>query len=164
MEKILKPEGLDYDDFERFIRHNLGIQQLFMTAALSGTLVTPQEAETLYRNEHRDMDTAAVFFSASNYLASVAPTPAELSQFYTNQLANYRIPERIEVNYVKFNITNYLAAAQAALTNLDQIIDQNYKKYATNAESRATIKQDIIRAHALQGCEQGRQRFRCGVI
>ncbi|HZQ48156.1 MAG TPA: SurA N-terminal domain-containing protein, partial [Verrucomicrobiae bacterium] len=159
VEKILKPERLDYDDFERYIRHNLGIQQLFMTAAMSGTLVTPQEAETLYRNEHRDMATAAVFFSASNYLAGVTVTPADLAQFYTNQLANYRIPNRVEVNYVKYNVSNYLAAAKASLTNVDQIIDQNYKKYATNAESRATLKENIIRGHALQDAGKAANAF-----
>ncbi len=157
--KILAPEGLNYDDFERYIRHNIGIQQLFMTAAMSGTLVTPQEAETLYRNEHRDMATAAVFFSASNYLADIKPTPAELSQFYTNRVANYRIPARVEVNYVKYNVTNYLAEAQKEMTNVDEIIDQNYKKYATNAESRATLKQDIIRSQALKDANKVANAF-----
>lgn len=157
--KILVPEGLNYDDFERYIRHNLGIQQLFMTTAMSGTLVTPQEAETLYRNEHRDMATAAAFFSASNYLAEVSATPAELSQFYTNRLATYRIPNRVEVKYVKYDVTNYLAQARTELTNVDQIIDENYKKYATNAESRATLKQDIIRSQALKNANKVANAF-----
>lgn len=159
--KILAPEGLNYDDFERYIRHNLGIQQLFMTAAMSGSLVTPQEAETLYRNEHRDLATAAVFFSASNYLADVSANPTELAQFYTNRMAAYRIPNRIEVNYVKYNVTNYLAGAQKELTNVDQIIDgdERYKKYATNAESRTTLKQEIIRGHALQAANKDANAF-----
>ena len=86
IDEILKPEGLDYDDFERDIRHNMGIQQLLMTVGMSGTFVTPQEAEALYRNENKDVAASAVIFSASNYLANASGTPSELSQFYTNQL------------------------------------------------------------------------------
>ncbi len=149
VEKDLKPAGLDYDDLERFIRHELGIQQMMMTAAMNGRLVTPQEADTLYRKEHQDLVSSAVFFSASNYLSSVSTAPAQISQFYTNELANYRIPQRVEVSYVKYNITNYLAAAKTELTNVDEIINQNYQKYATNAESRAKIADGIIRSHAL---------------
>ena len=44
VERVLKPQGLDAADFDHFLRHELGIQQLIMTAGLSGKLVTPQEA------------------------------------------------------------------------------------------------------------------------
>src|SRR5882724_11473346 len=46
-ENILRPEGLTLGDFENFIRHDLGIQQLVAVAGLGGGLVTPQEAEDL---------------------------------------------------------------------------------------------------------------------
>ena len=65
----------------------------------SGRLVTPGEAESLYRSEHRSLVTKLVWFSASNYLNAVAVTPAVLAQFYTNgELATYRIPDRVQVN------------------------------------------------------------------
>ena len=49
----------------------------------------------------KEVDTQAVFLQSSNYLA-VNVNSAELQTFYTNQQANYRIPERVQVAYVKF--------------------------------------------------------------
>jgi parvulin-like peptidyl-prolyl isomerase len=157
VDKILKPEGMDATDFDRFLRHELGIEQLAMTAGVSGKLVTPQEAETMYRLEHQDVDARLVYFSATNYIATV-PAPAEaVAQFYTNQLANYRVPDQVQVSYVKYNVTNYLPAALAAITNLDQMVQANVERLGTNLyhnaktpdESKANIRSDIIREHAL---------------
>src|SRR5579883_197150 len=74
-ERILKPVGMDANDFERILRHELGIEQVERLAGLSGSLVTPQEAETMYRVENQDLDTSIIYFSASNYLAGVKVTP-----------------------------------------------------------------------------------------
>ena len=49
IERVLQPHGLSVDDFERFIRHFVGIQQLINTYGLSGRLVTPQEAKACVR-------------------------------------------------------------------------------------------------------------------
>ncbi len=156
-EKILKPVGMDASDFERFLRHELGIEQLSMTAGVSGRLVTPQEAETMYKLEHQDLQCSLVYYSASNYLASVPVLPEAVAQFYTNQLANYRVPEQVQVNYVKFNVTNFLAAAQTSITNLDQMVQANIDRLGTNLyhgaktleESKAAIRAEVIRQHAL---------------
>src|SRR6185312_3423286 len=81
--------------------------------------------------------------------------------FYTNELANYRIPRRVEVEYVKFNITNHLAEAKKALTNLDEIIDKDPEAHrmVTNAESRAKVKDMIVRGHALQDTAKDANAF-----
>ena len=39
---------------------------------LTGELITPQEAAAVYQREHQELSAQIVFFSASNYLASVA--------------------------------------------------------------------------------------------
>ncbi|MBI4663811.1 MAG: peptidyl-prolyl cis-trans isomerase [Verrucomicrobia bacterium] len=132
----LPQHNLSEEDFQRFVRHEVGIQHLMALTGLSGTLVTPQEAEIIYRRENEEADTQAVFLSATNYLASVTVDPAALMTFYTNQQANYRIPERVQVVYVKFEATNYLAEADqrmTALTNLSQIIEATYGERGPNA-------------------------------
>src|SRR5262249_16725942 len=107
--QVLKPRGIQMDDFDRFIRHELGIQELIATVGLSGKLVTPQETEALYIREHQELSTEALFFSASNYLDKVVVTPDAVAKFYTNQMANYRLPERVQVAFVKFALSNYAA-------------------------------------------------------
>jgi hypothetical protein len=157
--RYLAPAGLTADDFERFAHNDVAIQQMIQTLGLTGTLITPQEAVAAYQNEHQEMSAQIVFFSASNYLAQVAVTPAAVAQFYTNYLAQYRLPERVQVNYVEFNLTNYLAQSKAewANTNLEEVVNANFAQGGTNAfpeaktpdEAKAMIRDELIRQRAL---------------
>ncbi|MGH7951791.1 MAG: SurA N-terminal domain-containing protein [Limisphaerales bacterium] len=157
--QVLQPEGLTVTDFENFARHDLVIQQLVQTLGLPGALVTPQEAAAAYSREHQERSTRIVFFSASNYLSQVAVTPAAVTQFYTNYLAAYRLPDRVQVSYVEFNATNFLAQSKAewAKTNFDEYVDaiylqngaQAFPDAKTPAEAKAQIRQALIRRRAL---------------
>jgi SurA N-terminal domain len=156
-EKLLKPHGLNLDDFERFGHSRVAFMQLAAVAGLSGKLVTPQEAETMYRKEHEELSSSMVYFSASNYLSHVTVTPEALSQYYSNRQATYAIPTRVQANYVKFNVTNYLAEAKAKLTNLTAIVDEEYRKYGTNAaalgktpeEAKDKLREEFLRNEAM---------------
>src|SRR5204863_34346 len=106
---ILDPQGLTFEDFDRFVRHEIGIQELMATVGMGGELITPQEAQELYRREHQELSAEAVIFSASNYLAGISVTPEALSQFYSNRQSLYRIPDRVQVQYVRFPYTNHYA-------------------------------------------------------
>jgi hypothetical protein len=133
--QVLEPHGMGLEDFERFVRHYLGVQEMIATIGLSGKLVTPQEARALYQHQYQEVTSEAVFFSASNYLASVTTPPEAISQFYSNRLASYRIPDLVQVSFVKFDLTNYLEEANqelARMTNMDLQIDQAYRQGGTN--------------------------------
>jgi peptidyl-prolyl cis-trans isomerase D len=133
--QVLQPHGLTADDFERYVRHTLGLEELAAVIGLSGKLATPEEVKGLYVRENEEMSTSVVFFSASNHLAGVTVTPQQVLQYYSNNLANYKIPERVQVNYVKYPLTNYAAGAQAEmakLTNLDEQVEMAYQKDPTN--------------------------------
>jgi hypothetical protein len=117
---VLAQGGVTISDYERFLRHELGLQQLMAAVGVTGKLVTPQEARAIYEHEHQDINAQVVFFEASNYLSTVVMTPAAVSGFYSNQVARYRLPERVQVSYVRFEATNYWAEAgidMAAMTN-----------------------------------------------
>jgi hypothetical protein len=106
--QVLAPEGLTATDFENFARNDVIIQQLVQTIGLSGALVTPQEIAGIYEREHQEISSQIIFFSAKNYLASIKIAPDALGKFYTNYMAEYRLPDRVQLNYVVFNITNFL--------------------------------------------------------
>lgn len=166
-EKALKPVGLDAADFDRYLRHQLGMEQLMTVTGLHGKLVTPQEAEALYRAEFRDVDTSIVMFSSSNYLSEVKVTPEEISKFYTNEMAIYRVPEQVQVSYVKFTITNYTSNALATLTNLDQMVNAEAQRLGTNyyhgaktlEESKAAIRSDAIRRYSIGFAQRAASAF-----
>ena len=163
LKQVLQPRGYDLDDLERFTRHFMGLQELIATIGLGGELVTPQEVRDLYKREYEELSAAAVFFAASNYLAGVSVPPDALLPFYTNRQAAYRVPDRVQVSYVRFDLTNFLAEAKqdlAKMTNLDLQIDEGYKQGGTNflrevkaqslEEARKKIHEDTLKKLEMQ--------------
>ena len=172
IEQVLKPQGFNVEDLERFIRHYMGLEELIATVGVGGKLVTPQEIRDLYKRENEQLATAAVFFSASNYLAGVSVPADALMQFYTNRLASYRIPDQVQVSYVRFDLTNFLAEATkdlAKMTNMDLQIDENYKQGGTNflhewkaqslAEARKNIHEDTLKKLEMQAARKKALEF-----
>jgi hypothetical protein len=170
--QVLKPRGYDVEDLERFIRHYMGLEELIATIGVGGKLVTPQEIRDLYKREHEELATAAVFFSASNYLAGVSVPADALMQFYTNRLASYRIPDRVQVSYVRIDLTNFLAEATqdlAKMTNLDLQIEEGYKQGGTNflhewkaqtpEEARRNIRLDALKKLEMQATRKKALEF-----
>ena len=110
-----------------------------------------------------------MFFSASNYLAQVAVAPAAVAQFYTNNMAVYREPDRVEVNYLAYDLTNYLAAAEQKLgkTNLASQIETYYAQHGpesvpdakTPEEAKAKIRDAILRQGALATATEQAKQF-----
>ena len=157
--QVLEPEGLTVADFENFCRHDAAIRQLVDSIGASGALITPQEAAGIYQREHQELSSQAVFLSARSYLSSVPVTPAVVAQFYTNYLAEYRLPDRVQVNYVAFEVSDFLAQSKAewAKTNFDAQIDSVYLQYGaqafpdakTPADAKAKIRDLMIRQRAL---------------
>ncbi len=169
VKQFLQPEGLTADDFARYVRHDLVIQQLVQTVGLPGELITPQVAVAEYEREHREFSVQAVFFSPSNYLSAVTVTPDAVAQFYTNYLAAYRLPDRVQVSYVEFNVSNYLAQAKAewARTNLEEVVASNYRQlgpdYFPDAKTpdaaKAKIRELLMRNRALTDANQQANDF-----
>ena len=169
VKQVLQPEGLTAGDFERYVRDELAIQQLIQSQGLPGMLITPQEAAAAYVREHQEFSAQAVFFSASNYLSGVTVTPAAVAQFYTNYLAAYRLPDRVQVSYVAFAATNFLAQSRAewAKTNFDEVIASYYSQLGpdyfpdarTPEAAKAKIRELLIHNRAMTDANQRANDF-----
>lgn len=169
VEQVLRPEGLGVNDLQNFLRDEIVVQQLIQVYGLSGLLVTPQEAGQLYDREHQEVSAQAVFFTASNYLAQVAVTPAAVADFYNKNLAVYREPDRVQVSYAFFNVTNYFAQAKAEWekTNFTENVNAIYQQYGasqfpnakTPDEAKAQIRELLIRDRAMKNARQQANDF-----
>jgi len=167
--RILEPEGLTLTDLQNFLRSDLVIQQLVQTLGLSGSFVTPQEAGLLYDREHQEVAAQAVFFSVSNYLAQVAITPAAVADFYQKNQAGYREPDRVQVNYVAFEVTNYFSAAEQKIgrTNLDAQVETVFRQHGmeavpgakTTEEAKLKIRQALLQQEAAVETRQQANEF-----
>jgi hypothetical protein len=159
IQQVLVPEGMTNIDFENSVRSRATINQLVDLLGLPGSLMTPQEAGALYDQENQEVSAQAVFFSASNYLSPVALSPAVVGQFFTNNMAAYREPDRVQITYVAFSASNYLAQAKAewAKTNFDDMVDSIYDRYGstefadqkTPEAAKAKIREYLINHRAL---------------
>jgi len=169
LEKVLQPEGLDASDFQRFIADNLAIDQLIHVMGMSGALVPPQEAGQLFERENQQYSAQAVFFSASNYLSRVSVTTPAVGLFYTNYMAHYRLPDRAQVNYLAFDLTNFAAAAEQKLgkTNIAAQAESYYAQKGADAvpdaktpeEAKAKIREMIVRQAAAVSAEDAAKEF-----
>lgn len=114
----------------------------------------------MYDSEYQEVSAQAVFFSASNYLADARIEATSLGAFFTNNMAAYREPDRIQVNYVVFNASNFVTQARAewAKTNFEDTVSAVYDHYATtefaNEKSpeaaKTKIREMLVNRRALQ--------------
>lgn len=132
---LLPRYGMNKGDLQRFARNQVVIGQLQELTGLAGELVTPQEAERLYREQNLQANAQAVFFSSGDYV-NLGESLEGLEAFYTNRMALYREPEKRRIHYLEFASTNYLAEAKERLTestNLAEMIGGIYLEKGTNS-------------------------------
>lgn len=133
-ERVLKqelaPAGISEAAFERFLRHELGRQQLARTFGLAGKLMPDRAAEAFFRRENEQAQAEFVFLASSNNLAKVKLDEAALRAWHTNNLTSYRIPERVSVHYVFLPHASHHAEADKELTantNLVKLLEAHYQ-------------------------------------
>ncbi|HEY1790525.1 MAG TPA: SurA N-terminal domain-containing protein, partial [Verrucomicrobiae bacterium] len=166
---VLEQRGLSADDFENFVRNDLAIEQLQTLFGLGGQLITPQEATNEYVRENQEYSAQIVFFSASNYLGRVSVSSADVGRYYTNYMADYRLPDRVQVSYVLFSVSNYFGEAQQEMgtTNLDMQVTNLFQRYGMQAtpdakttnEAMADIRNVLLRRQALQDASTQANNF-----
>jgi hypothetical protein len=104
----------------------------------------------------------------------VCSSDLAVAAFYTNYLAEYRLPDRVQVSYVAFEVSNFLAGAERTLskTNLNDQIDAIYRQYGqsafpdakTPADAKAEIRATLIRQRALFEARQQANEFASDVF
>ena len=132
---LLRRYGMNKGDLQRFARNQVLIEQLRELAGLAGELVTPREAERLYREQNLQANAQAVFFSSTDYV-NLGESLEGLEAFYTNRMALYREPEKRRIHYLSFAATNYLAEAKTRLiesTNVAEMIGEIYTEKGANS-------------------------------
>lgn len=145
--QFLQPQGLRAADYERFVRNQAGLRHLFFVAGVSGNLVLPSEAETLWRKENQEIATQLAVFWASNYLDKVVITNGAIGSFYTNRMGFYRLPERQTLSYVEFSASNYFGDADkrlGQLTNLNEIVSEYYFRGRNGTNSWTDDKGNVL--------------------
>jgi peptidyl-prolyl cis-trans isomerase D len=122
--------------FRQFARREVGMRHLMELGGLSGSLIPPAEAKEQFRLQNEQIHTAVALFSLADQLAAVSVTPEGLTNFFNQEAARYRVPDKIRVNYVQFALTNYHGRAEAELAaepNLALRLETLYLQRGTNS-------------------------------
>lgn len=172
--EVMAKGGLMLEDFDRYVRHEAGQQLMMSLFGMSGKLITDKEAEFFYRREHEPASVEVASFPVSNYVAQASVTPQEIQDYYTKRQADYRLPERLQLNYVKLEATNYFAAADkdiGGITNLEEKVEQSYLQAGPEAftnetgkplpadEAKAKIKHNLRQGMALREARKAANDF-----
>jgi hypothetical protein len=132
--ELVRKGGLTGDDFDRFARHQASQECLIALFGMSGQLITAKEAEFFYRRENQPMVTEIVAFPTTNFYGATAPTEAELQDYFAKHEADYRLPDRVQINYIALDPSNYTAQADKILgTNVDDRVDSIYHQQGPDA-------------------------------
>jgi hypothetical protein len=169
---LMRKGGLTLDDLDRFARHQAAQQFMISLFGMTGKLIAPKEVEFTYRRENEPLVTEVASFPTTNFYGATAPTEAELQDFFTKHEAEYRLPDRIQINYVVFEPSNYLPKADLLLgTNVDDKIDEYYRQQGadafkdesgqplTSAAAEAKLKQQMRLSAALQVAKKDAYAF-----
>ncbi len=103
VDRVITANRFTEAEFQDFVRRQIGASHLRDVIGVAGQLLTPEEAKGEFRRQNEQALASIAVFSPSNYVASVVMTPGAVREFFTNQLANYRIPEQTVVSYVRWD-------------------------------------------------------------
>ena len=106
--KVLEAQGFSLEDFERFVSHYLGVQEMVATLGASGKLVTPDEIKKFVRARTPGLGHRCPVLQRLELHGQSDGYPRCRATVDTNELANYRIPERVQVSYIEFSVSNFL--------------------------------------------------------
>lgn len=132
----LRKQGFTEADFHQYIRQDIAQRHLAQVAGVAGKLMPPREAEAEYRRGNEESLTSVVLFNTTNYLAGINVSQPAVEQFFSNRVSSYRIPERLQLCFVRFATSNYLAEAEkefAAIPNLTNMLESTYVQQGAEA-------------------------------
>lgn len=129
LDRNILPAGFTELEFTEFARFELGRRHLVELVTAPGKWVSPHEAESTVRNGLEETVASVVVFPLTNYTAAVQVQEAAVKLYYTNRIASYLIPARVQASYVQFLATNHLAEADAELAKLGDLTAQLESMY-----------------------------------
>jgi hypothetical protein len=132
----LRRGGIPEAAFRQFARREVGMRHLMELGGLTGSLIPPDEAKLQFRLQNEQIQTAVALFSLDSQRASVSITPEGLTNFFNQEAARYRVPDKVRVGYALFPATNYLDRAEtemAAHPNLALQLESIYLQRGTNS-------------------------------
>ena len=124
-------------DFEKSVRESVMLEK-FRAGLTEWMSVSDAELEREYkrRNEKATLDVVAII--ADNFKTQVNPTDAEIASHFEANSANYRVPDRRKVRFVRLNPADVAATVKVTREDVERNYNARLGNYTTAEQIRAS--------------------------
>lgn len=136
-EAVLRSQGMTPQGFESSMRYELTLQQVsnaVTDSAISSRTVAARLARLL--EEKREVSEAVV--PAQPFMSQVKVDPAQARAYYDSHQDEFRVPERMQVQYVVLSGDALAATEPVTEAELKQAYEANASRYKADEQRRAS--------------------------
>jgi peptidyl-prolyl cis-trans isomerase D len=133
----LRAQGMDPATFEAQLRRDLSTAQL--SRGISDSAIFPRSvAQRLDAIEEEKREVSELRIGAQSFLAQVKIDPAAVQAHYDANPADYRLPERMRVEYLVFSASDLDAGESASDAELQEAYRARLAKRGDSEQRRAS--------------------------
>jgi peptidyl-prolyl cis-trans isomerase D len=135
-EAALRSQGMSEAGFESMLRKDLVLNRA--RGALAATAFTPNTVlDRLYKLRGEQREVSQQTFAPEEFLSKVKVEPSEAQAFYDSHKAEFRIPERVKVEYALLSLDRIQQQVQITPEQLKQYYEEHKAQFETPEERRA---------------------------
>ncbi|HXA14181.1 MAG TPA: peptidyl-prolyl cis-trans isomerase, partial [Opitutaceae bacterium] len=124
------------NDVSRVIADNWRIDQV--KKLLSGPgYVLPGDIKTQLTHDETQWTISVASADYSKYSPAITPTPAEITNFFNENPAGYKIPARINVSYIAFPTADFVPQVSVTADEVRAYYDANPARFPKPASNKA---------------------------
>ena len=132
VDNFLTSMGMTAKDFERAYAENIILEQASFAAGQNAIVTEEETIETYHLlNDLITLDTALI--PKKKKLAKRVDKN-EVEEFYNNNKSLFEVSERVSIDYVKFDVSEYIDSADISEEMITQSYSNNIENYRLNNE------------------------------
>ncbi len=128
--RFISQQGLSVEEFEKNIKQNLQLIRL-QNVALEGAVVTPAEVEKEFHRRNDKVKLEYVVYTPGDLRSQITLTPAEVSEFFNKNSANFTTPEKRSFHLLVADEAKIGANFQLSDAELETMYKGNIERYRT---------------------------------
>jgi len=135
--QLLSTQGLTPESFEAQVRSDLSTRQVMAGLGIT-SFATSALADVTLNAFYEKRQIQVAKFAASDFVAQIKPTDAELENYYKANSEKFKSPERADVDYVILDIASIQKTVTVPESELKTFYEQNLARLANLEERRAS--------------------------
>ena len=135
--QLLATQGLTPESFEAQVRSDLSTRQVMAGLGIT-SFATSALADVTLNAFYEKRQIQVAKFAASDFVAQIKPTDAELENYYKANSEKFKSPERADVDYVILDIASIQKTVTVPESELKTFYEQNLVRLANLEERRAS--------------------------